>query len=199
MPRILDVADPARRTDAVAAAVRAARNGRLVVLPAETGYVVASDAFSAAGVAALQRLKGLSATTTLGVLVGHAGGVHGIAGRIPAPAQDLMDACWPGPLSLVLPMQRSLRWSMPTDCCVVRMPLHPLLLEVVGAIGPTVYSGCSTAEREGAHLVLDGGPRPDGPGTSVVDATAVPLVLVREGAVPTDRLQAVVPDLVIGR
>ena len=57
MPRVLDVADPAHRTDAVAAAVRGARNGRLVVLPAETGYVVASDAFSAAGVAALQRMK----------------------------------------------------------------------------------------------------------------------------------------------
>lgn len=199
MPRVLDVSDPAQRTDAVVAAVRGARNGRLVVLPAETGYVVASDAFSAAGVAALQRLKGLSAATSLGVLVGHASGVHGIAARVPAAAQDLMAACWPGLLSLVLPMQRSLRWSVPTDRCVVRMPLHPLLLEVVKAVGPTVYSACSTAEREAAALVLDSGPRPGGPGTTVVDATVEPLLLVREGAVPTDRLQAVVPDLVIGR
>jgi L-threonylcarbamoyladenylate synthase len=199
MPRVLDVTDPAQRADAVEAAVRGARNGRLVVLPAEAGYVLASDAFSAPGVAALQRLKGLPMTTSLGVLVGHAAGVHGIAARIPGAAQDLMDACWPGQLSLVLPMQRSLRWSVPTDRCVVRMPLHPLLLEVVTAVGPTVSSACSIDERDGAALVLDGGERPAGPGTTVVDATAAPLVLLREGAVPTDRLQAIVPDLVVER
>ncbi len=197
MPRVLDVADADQRADAIAAAVRGARNGRLVVVPAEVGYVVISDAFSASGVAALQRLKGLNATTSLGVLVGHAAGVHGIAGRVPAAAQDLMDACWPGQLSLVLPLQRSLRWTVPTDRCVVRMPLHPLLLEVVSGIGPTVYSGCSPTERASAALVLDSGDRPAGPGSTVVDATVSPPVLLRAGAVPVERLRAVVADLVV--
>lgn len=195
MPRVLDVRDPATRDAAVAAAVRAARNGRLVVLPAETGYAVATDAFSTPGVSALQRLKGLSPTTSMGLLVGHAAGVHGIATRPPAAAQDLIDAFWPGSLSLVLATQPSLRWSVPTDRCVVRMPLHPVLLAVVAGVGPMVYSACSTEERAGADLVLDSGPRPEGPGSTVVDATADPLVLLRAGAVPTDRLTAVVPGL----
>lgn len=197
MPRRLPCLEPADRAEAIAAAVRAARNGRLVAVPAESGYVLVTDAFNANGVAALQRAKGLSVSTTLGVLLGHAGGVHGIAARIPPPAQDLMAAFWPGQLSLLLPVPGTLRWSVPTDRCAIRMPLHPVLLEVAAGVGPMVYSGCSAVERETADLFIDAGERPDGPGSTVIDATRWPMVLLREGAVSADAARAVVPDLLV--
>lgn len=119
-PRVLACTDPSERSTAVGDAVRAARNGRLVVLPAEHGYVLATDAFSASGVAALRAAKDLPAGATLGVLVGHAAGVHGVA-VVPPIGQDLIDACWPGPLTLVLRAQASLSWSV-AGRIAVRMP-----------------------------------------------------------------------------
>ena len=196
MARTLQCSDPVERPGAVLAASRAAKNGRLVVLPAETGYVVATDAFAPGGVAALQRAKGLAPTTTLGVLVGHAAAVHGIAARVPTAALDLIAACWPGNLSLVVRTQPSLQWTVPTDRCVVRMPLHPLLLEVVGSVGPMVFSGiASPADWDSAAVILDCGTRPAGPGSTVVDVTTSPPTLIREGAVPAGRLRDLIGDL----
>lgn len=197
MARRLDCQDPQEREAAITAAIRAARNGRLAALPAETGYVLATDAFSESGVAALQRAKGLGPGTSLGVLVGHKPGVHGIAAGLSPAALELMEACWPGMLSLLVRTQPSLRWTVPTDRCAVRMPLHPVLLAVVAGVGPMVYSRAATdEEREGAAVLLDCGDRPGGPGATLVDATAQPLRLLREGAVDFDRLSAVVPDII---
>jgi len=168
-----------------------------VVLPSVTGYVVATDAFANSGVAALQRLKGLSPGTSMGILVGHAQAIHGIAAAVPRRAADLIAACWPGQLGLVLRAQPSLRWTVPTDRFVARMPLHPLLLEVVAGVGPTVYSLCADEERAEADLILDCGERPVGPGSSIVDATGEPLRLLRVGAVSQETLRAVVGDLVL--
>lgn len=196
MARLLDCRDPQDRDAAFASAVRAARNGRLVALPAESGYVLVSDAFSAAGVAALQRAKGLGPETSLGILVGHRSGVYGIATGLPAAAEELMAAFWPGQLSLLVRTQPSLHWTVPTDRVAVRMPLHPVLLAVVSGVGPMVYSGVSDpAERDRASVVLDSGPRPAGAAATLLDATQQPLRIVREGAVAADRLRSVVPDL----
>lgn len=195
MPRVLPAADAANRVDAVGAAVRALRNGRLVALPAEQGYVLTADAFSAAGVAALQSVKELPPTVSLGVLVGHVGAVHGLSPAVPHAALDLIAACWPGQLGLVLRTQQLLQWTVPTDRIVVRMPLHPLLLSVVAEVGPTVYSACRDQDREQADLVLDCGGRPDGSGSSIVDATVTPLTLLREGAFPLPVLREIVPDM----
>jgi L-threonylcarbamoyladenylate synthase len=196
MARHLDCRDPQDRDAAIAGAVRAARNGRLVALPAESGYVLATDAFTAAGVAALQRAKGLDQRTSLGVLVGHRSGVHGIATGLSPAALELMAAFWPGQLSLIVQTQRSLHWTVPTDRCAVRMPLHPVLLAVVAGVGPMVYSGLSDpAERDRAAVVLDCGERPAGAAATLIDATHQPLRILREGAIEADRLRSIVPSL----
>lgn len=192
MVRVLDVRDPGERSDAIARAVRSAKNGRLVVAPAETGYVVVADAFSRPGVAALQRLKGLSPTTSLGILVGSPAGVHAVAARLPAAAQDLIGAFWPGQLSLLVRLSDSLDWTVPTGRAAVRMPLHPVLLDLVTGIGPAVFSGVDAAQRDGVDVVLDLGERASGPGSTVVDVTGPTPVLLREGAVPAERVAQVV-------
>ena len=195
MTRSLSVLDQQARQDAIAAAVRALRNGRLVALPAETGYVLAADAFHDGGVEQLRSVKGLGLRTSLGVLVGSVQGVHGIGTRLSPEALDLMAATWPGQLSLVVRTQPSLRWTVPTDRCVVRMPLHPVLLQVVEQVGPMVYSGLGASDGSAAFLRLEAGQRPAGQGSTVVDATGPQLRVVREGAVPLARLVEIVPSL----
>lgn len=192
MVRVLDVRDPGERSDAIARAVRSAKNGRLVVAPAETGYVVVADAFSRPGVAALQLLKGLSPTTSLGILVGSPAGVAGVAARLPPAALDLIGAFWPGQLSLLVRLSDSLDWTVPTGRAAVRMPLHPVLLDLVTGIGPVVFSGVDAAQRDGVDVVLDLGERASGPGSTVVDVTGPMPVLLRAGAVPAERVAQVV-------
>ncbi len=134
----------------------------------------------------------------MGVLVGHLSGVHGIAAGLPGAALDLMSAFWPGQLGLLVRTQPSLHWTVPTDRCVVRMPLHPVLLDVVTAVGPMVYSAVVTPQDLAAPAVLlDCGDRPAGPGATLVDALSPTLRLIRAGAVPVERLRAVAPDLVL--
>lgn len=193
-PRVLSCLEAAQRPAAVADAVRAAKNGRLVVLPAEHGMVVATDAFSSNGVAALRAAKGLTPQSVVGVLVGHAAGVHGIA-VLPPPGQDLVDAFWPGPLTLILRAQPSLSWPV-AGRIAVRMPLHPLLLDVLRGVGPMVASAVAEpAAVPGAAVVLDAGPRPPGPPSAVIDLTAALPVVVRLGALAPERLAEVVPML----
>lgn len=193
MARTVPCGDPRDREDAIGAAVRAAKNGHLLALPAEHGYVLAADAFSATGVAALRRAKDLGPTTSLGVLVSQPGGAAGICAQLSPAALDLIAAFWPGQLGLVVRTQRTLQWTVPTDRCVVRMPLHPVLLAVVAGVGPMVYSAATQQERDLAHLILDSGPRPPGPGSTVVDVTNDPPVLLREGVVSLERVRSVVP------
>lgn len=195
MTRSLPALDPQERPESLAAAVRAVRNGRLVELPAETGYVLAADAFHAGGVAQLRSAKGLGPQTSLGVLVGSVQGVHGIATGLSPAALDLMAATWPGQLSLVVRTQPSLHWTVPTDRCVVRMPLHPVLLHVVEQVGPMVYSGLGAADGAAAFLRLEAGERPVGEGATVVDATGLRPRMVREGAVPLARLLEIAPGI----
>ncbi len=203
MPRILDCRDPQARVDAIAAAVRGAKNGRLVIAPAETGYVVVTDAFSAAGVSALQRVKGQPSGTAMGILVGSPQGVLGIAGRLGPVGHDLIAAFWPGQLALVVRLQQSLAWTVPTDRAVVRMPLHPVLLELVVGIGPAVFSGVGDRSAESpdaawtsADLILETGPRPGGPGSTVVDVTTDPPRLLKQGAVSGEKVREVAAGLV---
>ena len=192
MVRILDIREPGARPDAIARAARSAKNGRLVIAPAETGYAVVADAFSGPGVAALQRCKGLSPTTSLGILVGSPAGIHGVAGRLPPAALNLIAAFWPGQLSLLVRLTSSLDWTVPTNRAAVRMPLHPVLLDLVQIIGPAVYSGISPQLRESADVLLDAGDRPPGPASTVVDVTGPVPVLVREGAIAAARIAEVV-------
>jgi len=200
--RVFDCTQPGPRATGVTAAVSAARRGRLVLLPTESVYALLADAFSSTGVAALRTLRQRPAASPLPVVVSSVSMLRGIAERLPAPAARLVDAFWPGELTLLCHPQPSLAWTVASSATglTVRMPLHPLTLEVVRGVGPSVLLGAGTGSPAdppaAVDVVLDAGELP-GPGqvSSVVDVRGADPVLVRAGAIGLPRLRAVVPDL----
>jgi len=205
--RRFDVADASARALGVKAAATSARRGRVVLLPTESVYALLVDAFSATGVAAVRRLKRRPDTAALPVAVSSMSMLRGIAERLPSAGQQLVEAFWPGPLTIVCEAQPSLAWAAGGNrrSLTVRMPLHPLALEVVAAVGPCVLMGVDPpldvdptgAETPGIDVVLDAGAitEPAAP-SSVVDVRGAAPVLLRVGALERQRLAGVAAQLV---
>lgn len=206
MTRRFDATDASARAQGIKAATTSARRGRVVLLPTESVYALLGDAFSATGVAAIRRLKQRPGTAPLPVAVSSLSMLHGIAERLPSAGQRLVEAFWPGPLTIVCRAQPSLAWAAGGGGRVltVRMPLHPLALEVVTEVGPCVLLGAdppldadpTNLETPGVDVVVESGRivDPAGPST-VVDVRGQVPVLVRAGALGRDRLAGVVPEL----
>lgn len=127
--------------DPVADAVAAARRGDLIVFPTDTVYGLATRPDDPAATGRLFDAKNRPRDLTLPVLVSNAGQARAIA-RFDDRAHRLAQACWPGPLTLVLPrMPASEGWDLGGDAesIGVRVPDHPLALAVLagGALATT--------------------------------------------------------------
>jgi tRNA threonylcarbamoyl adenosine modification protein (Sua5/YciO/YrdC/YwlC family) len=201
-------AEPAERERGLAAAAAAVRRGQLVGLPLDSTYGVAADAFSAPGTTALRAAKG-RADLSIPVMVPRIATVAGVA-VVGAAARDLMQGFWPGPLTLVLPAQPTLTWTL-TDAAgriAVRMPLHPVALELLARTGPlgVVAAAPGATDPEAAYadglaehlaVLLDAGAVPSGPASAVVDLTGPVPVLVRPGPLDPAALLAVCPGMLV--
>ncbi len=212
MSLVIDVGDrpgPARERGVTAAAA-AIRRGELVVLPTESVYGLAADPFSAKAMRALRAAKGRGDDLPVGVLVGAVRTVDGLASGITADGRALIEAFWPGPLTLVVREQPTLAWDNPGGHVSLRMPLHPVTLAVLAATGPLAVTSaqragsapprtCPEAEAQlgdDIALYLDAGQTVDEAPSSIVDLTADPPVLLREGAYSLGVLGGVCPRLV---
>jgi tRNA threonylcarbamoyl adenosine modification protein (Sua5/YciO/YrdC/YwlC family) len=195
---VYDCAVPDRRIAGLAAAAAAVRTGQLVVLPTDTLYGLGCDAFSAPAVTALLSAKGRGRDMPVPVLVGSWSTVDGLVLGVPPRARALIEAFWPGGLSLVLPHAPSLTWDLgdTRGTVMLRMPLHPVALDLLREVGPMAVSSANRsglppattidqareqlADRVG--VFLDGGPSHESAST-IVDLTNDDPVLLREGAV----------------
>lgn len=216
MSIVIPCSDMENRARAVTAAAAAMKRGAVAVLPTENAYVLATDAFSARGCAALRQLKGYTPDTPLGVLVSRPGTVAGIAAGVTPSVSDAMRAVWPGLVTFLLPAQSTLNWDHPRESPVaVRMPSHPVALAVLRELGPMAVSPLlgedGAVQRtdpgpdvQGVDVVLDAGAldahlgpweNPDRPST-VIDFTGASPSIVREGAWDAQRLRVLIPTLV---
>ena len=209
MARRYDCSDPADRAAGLREAVSAVRRGELVVLPTDTVYGVGCDAFSHEGVAELLQAKGRDRTMPSPVLIASPNVLHGLVTDFSEQAWELVDAFWPGALTLVARHQPSLRWDLgdTRGTVAVRMPLHPVALELLEKTGPMAVSSanltghpapqdCDAAQEmlgDAVSVYLDGGATPDAVPSSIVDVTGPVPILLREGAVSLDELRKVVP------
>ena len=208
---MVDCADPAQRADGIGEAVRALKGGELVVLPTDTVYGIAADAFDAYAVASLLATKGRGRDMPVPVLVGSWHTLDGLVDVLPVDALALVRAFWPGGLTMVVRHSLSLAWDLgDTDGTVaVRMPLHPVALEVLKETGPLAVSSANRSGRPAAAscteamdqlgddvaVYLDGGVCPDPVASTIVDLTGATPRLVRPGAVSVERLLSVIPSL----
>ena len=212
MSLVIDVGDrpgPGRERG-VSAAAAAIKRGDLVVLPTESVYGLAADPFSPRAMRALREAKGRGDDLPVGVLVGAVRTVDGLASGITADGRALIEAFWPGPLTLVVREQPTLAWDNPDGHVSLRMPLHPVTLAVLAATGPLAVTSaqragsapprtCADAEEQlgdGIALYLDAGETIAEAPSSIVDLTVDPPVLLREGAFSLEALREVCPDLV---
>lgn len=203
-----------RRGIGIAAAVAAAGAGDLIVLPTDTVYGVGADAFDPGAVKALLASKGRGRDMPPPVLVGSARAAAALVEE-PGPYwQDLVDEFWPGALTLVCRASRTVQWDLgeTRGTVAVRMPLHPVALELLNEFGPLAVSSanltghpapqdCDSAQNmlgDSVSVYLDGGRTPDPEPSSIVDVTGKTPVLLRVGALSAEELRKVVPDLEVG-
>jgi tRNA threonylcarbamoyl adenosine modification protein (Sua5/YciO/YrdC/YwlC family) len=212
MPRF-DCARPDERGRGIARAIAAAGRNQLVVFPVETSYAVACDAFSPAAIERLNAAKGREPTDALPVMVGSVKAARALVATLHPQGEALIEGFWPGPLTALCEQQSTLHWDLGGDGhhVAVRMPLHPVALEVLQGTGPlavitanrvgeAVPRTCDEAQQQlgtTVSIYLDGGERPDGPPSTVVDLTERSPCLLRPGAFAADELRSVAPDLVV--
>ncbi|MCA3756667.1 MAG: threonylcarbamoyl-AMP synthase [Phenylobacterium sp.] len=200
------------RDGSPAAAASALRSGRLVILPTETVYGLAADAGNSRAVAAVYAAKG---RPTFNPLIAHVADVEA-ARRIAVFSPDaeiLAAAFWPGPLTLVLPVQPGGRVCdlarAGLDTVAVRVPAHPLARAVLEAFGgpvaapsanrsgrpsPTTFAAALEETGEAAAVALDGGACEVGLESTVIALLDTPRLL-RPGRITRDQIEALVGPL----
>ncbi|HEV8567922.1 MAG TPA: L-threonylcarbamoyladenylate synthase [Actinoplanes sp.] len=209
---LYDCRTTADRDRGIAAAVEAVKSGELVVLPTDTVYGIGADAFTPHAITALHNARGADRRVPPPVLVGSRHTLDGLVYSLPKAARELADAFWPGALTIMVEHSPSLQWDLGDTGGVVgvRMPLHPVALEVLREVGPMAVT---TANRVGqpapltaeeardqleysVRIYLEAGAAVDPAPSTIVDVTGDAPRVLRDGAVPFEKLRDVVPDII---
>ena len=211
MSTTYDCEDLDERENGVRAAAEAVRRGELVVLPTDTVYGLGADAFTPEAVSALLAAKARGREMPVPVLVSSESMLAGIVADLPADASALTKDFWPGGLTIIVDHAPSLAWDLGESLgtVAVRMPLHPVALELIGETGPLAVSSANVSGSPPATTVeeardqlgdsvavyLDGGRCTEAVPSTIVDLTGDTPVVRREGVVSVEDLRGVLPHL----
>ncbi|MEU5861013.1 MULTISPECIES: L-threonylcarbamoyladenylate synthase [unclassified Nonomuraea] len=206
--RRFDCSDLDQRAEGLIEAATAVRRGELVVLPTDTVYGIGADAFMPPAVTALLDAKGRGRDMPPPVLVGTVRAATALVDDLGPYGQDLIDAFWPGPLTLVCRANRALSWDLgdTKGTVAVRMPLHPVALDLLKETGPMAVSSANrsgapaatTAEEaqeqlgDSVAVYLDGGKTTDNTPSTILDLTTAVPRLLRRGAIPVEKLRGII-------
>lgn len=188
----------------LAAAAGALAQGQLVVLPTDTVYGLAADAFSPVAVQRLLDAKGRSRDMPPPVLVGAPTTLEALAVDVPTWARDMVGALWPGALTIICQQQPSLNWDLgeTRGTVAVRMPDDVHTLALLKHTGPLAVSSANTTGDPAALTVdeaevmlgesvtvyFDGGSRTSSVPSTIVDITGRTPTVLREGVIDLDTL-----------
>ncbi|CAD5138820.1 MULTISPECIES: L-threonylcarbamoyladenylate synthase [Microbacterium] len=221
MSPIFDCSDEAQLLAGMRNARQAIGRGDLIVIPTDTVYGVAADAFSPPAVQRLLDAKGRGRNQPPPVLVGTKETLTALAEAVPEPVQRLVDAFWPGGLTIVLPAQPSLVWDLgeTKGTVAVRMPEGRVVLELLAETGPLAVSSANLTGKAAAisaldaekmlgdsvAVYLDDGMSKDGVASTIIDATSLVrragdaeqgvVRILRDGVVTREQLREVLGDL----
>ena len=193
--------DPAKPDDApLAKAGEILRAGGVLAFPTETFYGLGADARQEAAVEKIFRLKGRAVQNPISVIVDSDREIIPLVVEFPAVAQILMDKFWPGALTIVFAASPVVlpRLTAGTGKIGLRVSSHPvariiakLLAGPLTATSANLSGGpeCSTADEvlsvlgDGLDAVVDGGTTAGGLGSTIMDVTVSPPVILREGVI----------------
>jgi tRNA threonylcarbamoyl adenosine modification protein (Sua5/YciO/YrdC/YwlC family) len=204
-----------QRAEGLQHAQRAISEKKCIVMPTDTVYGIAADAFSPLAVTMLLASKGRSRQMPPPVLIPRVNALDGLATDVPADARALAQAFWPGGLTLILHAQPSLDWDLgdTKGTVALRMPDDHLALDLLSMTGPLAVSSANRTGQEAAQtasearlqlaesveVYLEGGFRPvkgtNAVPSTIVDATSTPFRVVRQGAIELERLREIVPSI----
>lgn len=224
MASLYDCASDAELLTGMRLARAALGRGELVVVPTDTVYGIACDAFDPEAVQRLLDAKGRTRQSPPPVLVKSQETLAALAESVPDLIRPLLDEFWPGGLTVILRAQPSLAWDLgeTRGTVALRQPDNKLLLELLEETGPLAVSSANLTGKPAAmsarealemlgdsvEVYLDGGPagtayepRPGAnSGSTIVDATAAAdgvLRIVRHGVISDDEIRRVVGDDVV--
>jgi L-threonylcarbamoyladenylate synthase len=189
-------------------AVAVLRRGGLVGIPTETVYGLAADADDERAVRRVFAAKGRPGDHPVIVHLGDAAAMADWAAAVPASAATLADACWPGPLTVLVPRAPRVLDAVTggRDTVGLRVPAHPMALELLrrfggglaapsanrfGRVSPTTAAHVRADLGSLVDLVLDGGPSPIGVESTIVDCTVSPPQILRPGGIPDEDVAAI--------
>lgn len=199
MTEVFDCSDAGQRSVGIASAISALKGGRLVVLPTDTVYGIGADAFDNVAVATLLEAKGRGRDMPVPVLVGSWHTIDGLVYSVPPAARELIRAFWPGALSLVVRQAPSLQWDLgdANGTVMLRMPLHPVAIELLREVGPMAVSSANVSGSPAAltaadardqlgdlvEVYLESGPSARQAASTIIDLTSSQPRVLREGPV----------------
>jgi L-threonylcarbamoyladenylate synthase len=222
MPTLYDCSVDTQLLTGTRLARAAIGRGELIVIPTDTVYGVAADAFNPDAVTRLLAAKGRGRQSPPPVLIPGLPTLDALAESVPTEVRDLVNAFWPGGLTIVLPAQRSLAWDLGEThgTVALRMPSDRIALELLAETGPLAVSSANLTGEPAAHtadeaarmlgdsiqVYLDGGEvgqldsdDPSAEASTIVDATPLAagtgkLRILRHGVISAAQLRDVVGD-----
>ena len=197
--------DSTHVTDPIAEALTVLRRGGLVGIPTETVYGLAADASNEAAVRRIFAAKHRPSDHPLIVHIASVDELSSWSLSTPHTARVLADACWPGPLTVLVPKALHVLDVVTggRDTVGVRVPAHPMALELLqrfggglaapsanrfGQVSPTTAAHVRADLGDDVDYVLDGGPCPIGVESTIVDCTCTPSQVLRPGGIPTEEI-----------
>jgi L-threonylcarbamoyladenylate synthase len=206
MPEILKI-DPSHPDMAlITEAVRIMRAGGVIAYPTETFYGLGADGKNEQAVEKVFLIKGRDFKNPISLIIGNREDLSGLVGNITDAARRLMEEFWPGGLTLVFMASSAVpsRLTGSTGRIGIRISSHP----IAGILAKTFSrpltatsanlsgeSECSSAAEVVQHLgnridaVVDGGPTAGKGGTTILDVSVHPPVVLREGIIPASLIQ----------
>lgn len=193
-------------------AVDILKNGGVVAFPTDTVYGLAAWPWREDFVERLYIVKGRSSERAIAVLISHSSELDQVAEALREHARLLAQHFWPGPLTIVVPKRADLPHVLsPYGTIGVRMPNHPVALKLLQSAGPLAVTSANLSGQANTtnaqevlaqlggriDLIIDGGVAPGGVPSTVVDCTGEDLVILRQGPISLEAMQAIlssVPD-----
>jgi tRNA threonylcarbamoyl adenosine modification protein (Sua5/YciO/YrdC/YwlC family) len=197
------------RADHLARGLKSIRDGYVIVVPLEHGYVYACDAFSHFAVRAMHVLRGDALGVVSQVIIPTAKTAQGLSRSMRDDVQQITNTFWPGLLSINVKPQVGLAWDLGDaqrlDLISLRMPQEGFVLDLMQKSGPLAIASITSNglptlldverfENSGVDVIFDGGHLPAGPRTTVLKVSDDGIELIREGAISRESLRKVSPD-----
>ncbi|MBN1829861.1 MAG: threonylcarbamoyl-AMP synthase [Deltaproteobacteria bacterium] len=204
MPAIIIIDSAAPDEAAVARAAAIIKRGGVIAYPTETFYGLGADPFNERAVERLFAIKGRNFDKPIPLIIGKRENLDGLVTDITREAELLIKHFWPGPLTLVFHAASHIHRAITADTGKVgiRLSSHRIARNLATALPSGVLTATS-ANFSGSEAmnaaqdvlaamgrlvdaVIEGGATPGGPGSSVIDVTAIPPVIIRNGEIPKE-------------